>query len=203
MSKVEQAAEALKKHGFQVQICKDAQAAKEAALALIKEGASVGFGGSVTVRDIGLYETLLQAGHPVYWHWKCEKEEVPAVHAAAQKADVYFCSANAVLKSGALLNIDGTGNRVSSLIYGPKRVVVIAGENKICENYEDGIDRIKREACPPNARRLGLNVPCAITGKCSDCNSPQRMCHITALLERPTNAVKDVHVLLVEESLGY
>ncbi len=203
MSNVEQAAESLKKHGFQVQVCKDAQAAKEAALALIGEGASVGFGGSVTVRDLGLYETLLQAGHPVYWHWKCEKEEVPAAHDAAQKADVYLCSANAVLKTGALLNIDGTGNRVASLIYGPKRVVVIAGENKICENYEDGLDRIKREACPPNARRLGLHVPCATANRCSDCTSPQRMCHITTLLERPTNAVKDVHVLLVEENLGY
>ena len=203
MSKVEQAAVNLQKHGFQVQICKDAQAAKEAALALIPESASVGFGGSVTVRDMGLYETLQDAGHPVYWHWKCEKEEIPAVHAAAQKADVYLCSANAILKSGALLNIDGTGNRVSSLIYGPNRAVIIAGENKICEDYEDGIERIKREACPPNARRLGLSVPCATTNRCSDCSSPQRMCHITTLLERPTNAVKDVHVLLVEESLGY
>lgn len=203
MSHIEQAAQSLKKNGFQVQICKNAEAAKEAALALIAEGASVGFGGSVTVRDLGLYETLQQAGHPVYWHWKCKKEDVPAVHEAAQKADVYLCSANAVLKTGALLNIDGTGNRVASLIYGPKRVIVIAGENKICENYEDGLERIKREACPPNARRLGLQVPCATTNHCSDCNSPQRMCHVTALLERPMNAVKDVHVLLVEESLGY
>lgn len=203
MSHIEQAAQSLKKNGFQVQICKNAEAAKEAALALIAEGASVGFGGSVTVRDLELYETLQQAGHPVYWHWKCKKEDVPAVHEAAQKADVYLCSANAVLKTGALLNIDGTGNRVASLIYGPKRVIVIAGENKICENYEDGLERIKREACPPNARRLGLQVPCATTNHCSDCNSPQRMCHVTALLERPMNAVKDVHVLLVEESLGY
>lgn len=203
MSHIEQAAQSLKKNGFQVQICKNAEAAKEAALALIAEGASVGFGGSVTVRDLGLYETLQQADHPVYWHWKCKKEDVPAVHEAAQKADVYLCSANAVLKTGALLNIDGTGNRVASLIYGPKRVIVIAGENKICENYEDGLERIKRDACPPNARRLGLQVPCATTNHCSDCNSPQRMCHVTALLERPMNAVKDVHVLLVEESLGY
>ena len=203
MRNIEQTAENLKKHGFQVQIFKDSQAAKQAALALIDAEASIGFGGSVTIRDIGLYETLLEAGHPVYWHWKCEKEEIPAVHAVTQKADVYLCSANAVLETGALLNIDGTGNRVSSLIYGPKRVIVIAGENKICKNYEDGLDRIKREACPQNARRLGLSVPCATTNRCSDCNSPQRMCHITTLLERPTNAVKDVHVLLVEESLGY
>ncbi len=203
MRNIEQTAENLKKHGFQVQICKDSQAAKQAALALIDAEASIGFGGSVTIRDIGLYETLQEAGHPVYWHWKCEKEEIPAVHTAAQKADVYLCSANAVLETGALLNIDGTGNRVSSLIYGPKRVIVIAGENKICKNYEDGLDRIKREACPQNARRLGLSVPCATTNRCSDCNSPQRMCHITTLLERPTNAVKDVYVLLVEESLGY
>ena len=202
MDRLAAAAKNLEKHGFHVQVLDTAVQAKEAALALAGTG-TVGIGGSVTIRDIGLYDTLIERGSTVHWHWKAKPEDHPAVHAAAQKADVYFCSANAILESGELLNIDGTGNRLSSLFFGPKRVVVIAGENKLVSDYAQGIAHIKEFACPNNARRLGLSTPCAITGKCSDCNSPQRMCKVTVLLERPSNAVRDVHVLLVRESLGY
>jgi L-lactate utilization protein LutC len=202
MDRMENTANNLKKHGFQVQVLDTAAQAKEAALALIGTG-SVGFGGSVTVRDMSLYETLQEQGNAVYWHWKAKPEEGPSVLAAAHTADVYVCSSNAVLESGALLNIDGTGNRVASMFYGPKRVVIIAGQNKIASDYADALARIKREACPPNARRLNFKTPCAITGECNDCSSAQRMCNVTALLERPSFAVKDVHVLLVRESLGY
>lgn len=202
MDRMENTANNLKKHGFQVQVLDTAAQAKEAALALIGTG-SVGFGGSVTVRDLGLYETLQEQGNAVYWHWKAKPEEVSSVLAAAHTADAYVCSSNAVLESGELLNIDGTGNRVGSMFFGPKRVVIIAGENKLASDYAEGHARIKRDACPANARRLGLQTPCAVTGVCNDCSSPQRMCKITVLLERPSNAVKDVHVLLVREPLGY
>lgn len=202
MGSLEKTAENLNRHGFRARIAGSAAEAKELALPLIGTG-SVGFGGSVTVRDMGLFEALQQRGNAVYWHWKCAPEEVPAVHAAAHTADVYVCSANAVLETGALLNIDGAGNRVGSLISGPKKAIVIAGRNKLCADYEEGLARVKAKACPQNARRLGLKTPCALTGICTDCSSPQRMCHVTALLERPTNALPEVHVLLVDEDLGY
>ncbi len=202
MDKVQMTANNLERNGFKVQVFDNASDAKEAALALIGSG-SVGFGGSVTVRDMGLYEQLKEQGNAVYWHWKAKPEELPAVFSHAHSADIYICSANAILESGALLNIDGTGNRVANLFYGPKKVIVIAGENKLSPDYEAGIARIKKDACPPNARRLNLKTPCAATGECNDCNVPERMCKVTILLERPSNATKDVHVLLVREALGY
>lgn len=202
MPSLENAVKNLNKHGFRAQLVPNAITAKGIALALIG-GGSVGFGGSVTVRDMGLYEELQRQGNAVYWHWKCTPAEIPAVHAAAHTADVYLCSANAVLETGALLNIDGTGNRVGSLICGPKKAIVIAGRNKLCTDYDEALARIKAVACPQNARRLNLKTPCAATGICTDCSSPQRMCHVTALLERPTNALPEFHVLLVDEDMGY
>lgn len=202
MDRLTAAAKNLEKHGFHVQVLDTAAQAKDAALALIGTS-SAGFGGSVTVRDMGLYETLQQQGNAVYWHWKVPSSESRATAAAAMNADVYICSANAVIETGALLNIDGTGNRVNALNFGPKLAIVIAGENKLAPDYTAGLDRIKRIACPANARRLNLKTPCAITGVCSDCSSPQRICCVTSLLERPTVAVPDVYVLLVRENLGY
>lgn len=202
MDRLQMTAENLAKNGFQVQVFDTVADAKAAALTLIGTG-SVGFGGSVTVRDMGLYESLQEQGNAVFWHWKTSPENLPAVFAGAHTADVYVSSANAILEAGALLNIDGTGNRVANLFYGPKKVVIIAGANKLAGDYADGVARIKREACPANARRLGLKTPCAATGECNDCHSPQRMCKVTVLLERPANAVQDVHVLLVKENLGY
>ena len=203
MERIQLTADNLNKHGFCAQVFDTAEEAKAAALQLIGEG-SVGFGGSITVRDMGIYETLQEKGNAVYWHWKAgAPAELPQKFAGAKAADVYISSANAVLESGALLNIDGTGNRVANQFYGPPRVIVIAGENKISANFEEGLARIKREACPPHAKRLNLQTPCAATGKCNDCSSPQRMCKVTTLIERPPNACKEVHVFLVKESLGY
>ncbi|MDL2235227.1 lactate utilization protein [Christensenellaceae bacterium OttesenSCG-928-L17] len=203
MSRIETTAANLRKNNFHAEVFETAAEAKAAAKALIGSG-SVGFGGSVTVRDTGLYEDLQAQGNAVYWHWKAgSKEELPAIFAGAHTADVYLSSSNAILESGALLNIDGTGNRLANLFYGPQRVIILAGQNKIVNNYDEGIERIKREACPPNARRLNLETPCAITGKCNNCHHAQRMCKVTLLLERPANARQDVHVFLIKEDLGY
>lgn len=201
MDRIAKAAEALGKKGFHVQVFDTASVAKEAALQLIGTG-SVGIGGSMTVQEMGLYETLLEQGNAVYWHWKTPPEERAAIFPKANSADTYICSTNAILENGSLLNIDGNGNRVSAMFYGPKQIIVIAGINKLCGDYADALARIKRDACPPNAKRLGYKTPCAITGVCNDCSSPQRMCSVTVLIERPA-IVKNTHVFLVNESLGY
>ena len=203
MEKLQNIAQKLQARGFQVQVCQTKDDAKAAALALIDDGAAVGFGGSMTVEQLGLYDTLREKGHPVYWHWKVEKDVRAEVMIKAHLADVYLCSSNAVLEDGRLLNIDGNGNRVASMFYGPKRLVMIIGRNKLCGDYDDAYARIKRDACPPNARRLGTNTPCGVTGKCTDCDSPRRMCKVTVLLERPSGLLKDAHVILVNEDLGY
>ncbi|MDR1619887.1 MAG: lactate utilization protein [Clostridiales bacterium] len=201
MGNIENAAQNLEAHGFKTQIFETAEEAKAAALKLIGKG-SVGIGGSITISDMGLYETLLEQGNAVYWHWKVAPEERADVFPLAGSADTYLCSSNAILESGALLNIDGNGNRVSAMYIGPRQLIVVAGENKIRPDYEQALARIKKTACPLNARRLNLQTPCNATGVCNDCNSPQRMCGITVLLERP-GIVKNAHVFLVRQSLGY
>jgi hypothetical protein len=109
---------------------------------------------------------------------------------------------NAVTLDGILVNIDGNGNRVGAMIFGPKKVIIVVGRNKIVDgSAEDAIARIKEWASPPNAMRLSKQTPCAVTGICSDCDSPQRICRITTILDRkPT--LTDIHVLVVNEDMG-
>ena len=191
----------LRGRGFLAERFETGAQAKEAALALIGTR-SVGIGGSITVRDLGLPEALTAQGNKIHAHWYASPEELPTVRHEALHADVYLCSANAVLTDGRLVNIDGTGNRVAGLIYGPPVLIVIAGSNKIAESLDEGIARIRRECCPGNAWRLGLDTPCARTGKCVDCRTPARMCNVITIHEAPTRAVKEFHVFLTDEPLG-
>ena len=192
---------ALSARRFLPEVFDTAEEAKAAALAIIG-GKSVGIGGSATVRDMGLVEALQANGNEVWWHWLAAKEAKQAARDKALMADVYMCSANALTTDGRLVNIDGTGNRAAGLIYGPHEVVVIVGKNKIVNGLDDAVDRIKRDACPANARRLGLDTPCARTGQCYDCRTAARMCNVTFILEAPTRPVKAFHVLIVKEDLG-
>ena len=192
---------ALKDRRFLPEVFDTAAEAKAAALGIIGTR-SVGIGGSATVRDMGLAEALQANGNEVYWHWLAAKEAKQAARDKALNADVYMCSANALTTDGRLVNIDGTGNRAAGLIYGPHEVVVIVGKNKIVNGLDEAIERIKRDACPANARRLGLDTPCAKTGQCYDCRTAARMCNVTFILESPTRPVKAFHVLIVKEDLG-
>lgn len=194
-------AKALKGRRFLPEVFDTAEEAKAAALRII--GArSVGIGGSATVRDMGLAEALQSNGSQVYWHWLAAKEAKQAARDKALNADMYMCSTNALTMDGRLVNIDGTGNRAAGLIYGPHEVVVIVGKNKIVTDLDEAMARIKRDACPTNARRLGLDTPCAKTGQCHDCRTTARMCNVTFILEAPTRPVKAFHVLIVKEDLG-
>ena len=167
-------------------------------------GKSVGIGGSASVRELGLYESLQQNGNTVYCHtYQADPAEKKAMRKAAMDADVYLCSANAITESGVIINTDGTGNRVAATIFGPSTVIIVAGVNKLAKDVESGIARMKRDCCPKNAKRLGHATPCAITGTCGECRSSARMCNVTALTEYPTRHVKDYYVLLSEEPLGW
>jgi hypothetical protein len=134
--------------------------------------------------------------------WYAKPEERAETTRRAHDADVYLLSANAVTAEGELINVDGNCNRLGSMLFGPPKVVVICGRNKLAEDYEGAIERIKNVACPLNARRLKLETPCAASGKCMDCRSPQRMCSATVRLHRPPGG-REFHVLLVDEDLGY
>lgn len=174
---------------------------KEEAVAYLKEkvnGTTVGFGGSVTSQEMGLYE-LLGENNTVYWHWINPGRETLE---KAQSAEVYILSANGVAETGEIVNIDGTGNRVATSIFGPKKVYYIVGKNKIAPDIMSAIKRAKDIAAAKNAVRLNRKTPCAATGKCHNCNSPERICGVTVIVERPS-AGMEVEVLFVNEEMGY
>jgi L-lactate utilization protein LutC len=189
----------LEANGFKCLVAEDEEDACGKALSLIG-GGSVGIGGSVTVQQIGLYERLLENGNAVYWHWKSG----PQAKKQAMVADYYVCSANAVTEDGCIMLTDGSGNRVAALSFGPKNGIVIIGNNKIVKDWKEGFNRIKSGECSgKNGVRLGLKTPCAVSGSCNDCRSPQRMCSVTALFERPSSGLENVYVILVNKPLGY
>ena len=196
-------AENLRKNGFEVYTVATADEAKAKALSLVQPGWSVGVGGSMTIRQLGLVEELEKVGHKVWWHWT-SPEEKPVVWNNARNAQVYLASANAVTKAGQLVNIDGTGNRVASMIHGPAMVLTVVGSQKIVEGgLTAAIARIKQAACPPNASRLGLNTPCAKTGKCNEAEcGDDCMCRATTITSRPLRGQRYV-VILAEETIGY
>lgn len=191
----------LKARNFIPHYCETAAEAKEQILTLVGNR-SVGFGGSATIRDMGIYEALEENGNELHWHWKVPKEQKKAERDASIKADVFMSSANALLPDGRMINIDGTANRLAGLIYGPPTVICVIGRNKIVNTVDEGIERTKRECCPQNARRQSLPTPCSVTNECADCRCDARMCNVIAIHEWPTRPVKAFHVFVINEDLG-
>lgn len=202
MDKLIRVAEQFEKRGIHARVFKSASEVVPALLETIGPEQTVAFGGSVTLQELGIYEILKERGQNVLWHWKIAKEEAAQLRRNALNADVYVSSSNAVIEDGRLLNIDGTGNRVAAMIFGPPRVIIIAGRNKLAPDHAAALERIQTVACPKNAERLNRNVPCRYTGKCQDCRSPERMCQFTVTIENHPDAV-DMEVWLVDEDMGY
>lgn len=159
---------------------------------------TVAFGGSVGMTDMGLYEALCP-NNTVYWH----ALQGPEVLKDAMSTNVYICTANGVAETGELINIDGTGNRVASTLFGHEDCYLIVGENKISPTYEDALWRARNVVAPKNAQRLGKKTPCAIRGdQCYDCKSPERICRGLVVLWKAVTSMR-THVVLIHESLGY
>ena len=175
--------ENMKKRGFIVHTFDTPEEMGNFVVWAIGEGESVGFGGSVTVQDLGVCDALRERGNPVFCHWPREgeppktPEEIREIHKQAHFADNYITGANAIASNGAILNIDGTGNRVAAIANGPKTVYFLVGENKFVKTEADAKERCKLKACPGNARRLNRMTPCAGAGYCTDCLSPGRICN--------------------------
>ena len=196
-------AAALAARGFEPHVFATAAEAKTYLLGEIEKNAPVAVGGSMTIKDLGLADTLREQGHEVFWHWEAAPSDRPGVLLKALHADYYLASANAITESGVIVQIDGTGNRVGALCFGPKTCCLIAGKNKIVSGgYAQAVARIKSVACPQNAKRLGLDTPCAKTGKCNAGECTRSMCSITASFERAPGGRRFL-VLLVDEALGY
>ena len=177
--------------------CETAEDAKRKILSMIGEDELVSWGGSVSLDELGIKKELknvLDGTAPT-------PEEALENRRKAFMADVYLTGTNAITMDGKLVNIDKTGNRVAAMCFGTKKVIVVAGVNKIVENEEAAVGRIRTEACVPNAIRLGLMTPCAVTGKCAECLGKSLCCYTVTTR---ASAVKDrIHVLLVNENLGY
>lgn len=163
-------------------------------------GTSVGIGGSKTVEAIGLYEKLEDRAE-VYWHWKQEPNEA---RAKAAHTEAYVSSANGISETGEIVNIDGAGNRVASILYGHSRVYIVAGVNKIMPDLDSAIFRARNTAAPLNARRFGTNTPCGKGElKCWDCRSPERICRGMEITMAPMMGMEKLEVIIINEELGY
>ena len=166
------------------------------------EKKSVAYGGSMTLDENGFKDAVKSAGHELIVREDYKTaEEIKELKAKTVNVDAFLMSTNAITLDGELINIDGRGNRVSFLIYGPESVIVIAGMNKVVTNVDDGIRRVRNIATPPNCIRLDCKTPCAVTGKCGECFGDSICCQfIVTRMSRVPNRIK---VILVGEELGY
>lgn len=184
--------------------CATAAEAKEKALSFVQPGDSVSFGGSMTIEECGLLDAL-RAREDITLYDRAtakDQEELGVIFRQAIGADKYFMSTNALTLDGELINIDGNGNRVAALIFGPKQVVIIAGMNKIATDEQEGLARARNIASPPNCIRLNKQTPCAATGRCGDCYGDQSICNQIVVTRRSRDKER-IKVILVGEELGY
>ena len=184
--------------------CADKESAIAKVLELMPAGSSVGWGGSMTLKDNGFFDAIVDANayQVIDRDTAKTKEEEKKIYSEICAANVFLMSTNAITLDGELVNVDGRGNRVSFLCYGPDKVIVVAGMNKVVTDVEDGIKRVRNMAAPPNCVRLNKKTPCAVTGTCADCYSPDCICAQT-VVTRLSFYPGRINVILVGEELGY
>ncbi len=170
------------------------------ALALIPEGSSIAMGGAMSAHEIGLVDAVKNDRYRFLDRDKAEDKR--AAMLAAYDADVFLASANAMTEDGVIVNIDGNSNRVSAIAQGPKKVIFIVGMNKICDDVDGAMKRARNVAAPINAQRFGLSTPCAKTGACMNCKSPDTIC-CQFLITRYSRHEGRIHVILVNDNLGF
>lgn len=172
-------------------------------LSLIPSDSSIGFGGSVSVKESGLLDALINSNKYRLLHRDlCKNSNHEELYKQMHNADWYITSTNALCETGDMVNIDGRANRVAAMLNGPKNIIVFCGINKIVPDIVKGIERTRNIASPPNCIRLNKKTPCAVTGHCSYCNSPDTICKATVIQHHPTTD-STVHIILVNKNLGY
>ena len=172
---------------------------------LMKKGASVNAGGSMTLAETGIIDYLYAGDYVFYDKTSPEvktNEQIAAVNRQAFSADYYFTSVNAITEDGWLYNVDGRGNRVAAMIYGPENVIVVVGRNKCVKTFDDAVQRNREVSGPANCIRLGKKTPCSVTGQCADCNSPDRICNDFTLIKK-SNPKGRIKVILLNFEAGY
>ncbi len=194
----------MKKRGFDAYFTPDTKSARTRALDIAADCETFGFGGSSTTRALGIVEALKKSGKTLYDHWVpgLTKAEDMEIRLAQGRCDCFFCSANAVAETGEIVNVDGIGNRSAAMTFGPGKVIIIAGMNKVVPDLDSAFARIREKAAPMRARSLETQTPCAETGMCSDCLSPHRICNITTILHYKPMLTR-VAVILVNQAMGF
>jgi hypothetical protein len=194
--------EALRENGFDAVFLPDRESVRSRVLSECEKAGSIGFGGSISISELGIHEALQGKGKTVLDHGRVPPGERAPIRRAQLTCDLFLSGTNAVTLDGCLVNLDGNGNRTNSITFGPGKIVVVAGANKVVADVQEGIRRIKTVAAPRNARRLGLSTPCASTGFCTDCSSPQRICRVYSIIERKP-PLSDISVILCGEPMGF
>jgi hypothetical protein len=188
----------------------DRQEAYGKVMAMIPEGATVGYGDSLTLRQIGVVEALEKGNYVFFNPWRAgtSVEENIRLKKRSLTSDVFVTGTNALTLDGKIVNVDGHGNRVAAMLFGPDKVIIVVGINKIVANLEEALARIRHKAAPLNVKRhpgFDPMPPCGITGECSDCASPWRICNKTVIIEREYRNSKYepvMTVIIVGEELG-
>lgn len=192
----------LKSRHFDACYCPTKEEALCQALEWIPQGSSVGWGGARSAEEIGLMKALRQMEYTLFDREYCAPEEREALVLKCFSADYFLTGANAISLTGELVNIDGTGNRVAAICYGPKNVLVVAGMNKVVDTLEDAVVRARQIAAPMNQQNFLRPNPCAKTGQCGDCISETCICN-QIVITRHCRPVGRIRFLLVGEELGY
>lgn len=192
----------LEKKGYQV-TCFETGADAAQYMTQVIKNTTVGIGGCMTAKQLGLYEKLSE-NNDVNWHWQLKAGQSPAMaYAGARNAEIYISSVNGIAETGEIVNIDGSGNRVAETIYGHKKIYFVVGKNKIAPDFEKAMWRARNIAAPLNAKRLGTATPCAAKGdKCYDCASPARICKAFSIFTHKPNAT-NCEIILINEDYGY
>ena len=193
----------LKSRHFEAYYCPDSASALAKALELIPEGASVGWGGALSAQQIGLIDAVKSGNFAAIDR---DAATTPEERTQALKrcltADVFLCGANALSLDGQMVNIDGTGNRVAAIAYGPDTILVIAGMNKVCDTLDDAVTRARNVSAPMNKQRFPFKTPCEVTGACADCKSEESICN-QILITRNCRPAGRIKFVLVGEELGF
>jgi hypothetical protein len=200
---VERTINALKKNNFEALFVPNSKAALEEVMQQIPDGSSVGVGGSVSLAQIGIVEALGKRNVHLIWPAQQAKnmEERQELIRKSFSSNIFLSSSNAITEDGKLFNVDATGNRVGAMFIGPKKTIIVAGVNKIVKDLEAAEKRVREWVAPQNIKRLNRKTPCAETGVCGDCSSPDRICNIyVTLAKRPSRT--EVVIILVGERLG-
>lgn len=197
---------ALAANNFEAKFAKNKREAVTLMLDIISEDSVVGVGDSATIRQTSILNELMRRGNEIINPFTDEFTiDKPSLRSSIQRkalmTDTFIKSSNAITLDGKIVNIDSIGNRVAGIIFGPKRTIIVVGKNKIVHDVDEALSRIKNIIAPYHARRKGFKTPCAATGVCSDCSSPERICNVTVILDKKPRRIEST-VIVVDEDMG-